>query len=166
MEGERMKTKHLKPIEHFCSVLIVIMTLIIVYRVIMRFFFNNTPSWSEELTALLMVYITLLSFPLGIKDDQHLSLTMFYEKLPKSLQYIVTLLNYILILAFSGFVLVYNGILMVQMTSSSYLSSLPVRNAVLYIMVPIAGVLAVVFTTIKMIQEITLHRKGNQHESN
>lgn len=158
-----MRTKHHKPIEHFCSVLIVIMTLIIVYRVIMRFFFSNTPSWSEELTALLMVYITLLSFPLGIKDDQHLSLTTFYDRLPIKVQFVLTLFNYVVILIFSAFVLFYNGILMVQMTSSSYLSSLPVRNAVLYIMVPIAGLLSVIFTAARMYREIKVsksHKKG------
>ena len=155
-----MKIRKFKPIEMFCSILIVVMTLTIIYRVFMRFVFNSTPSWSEELTAMLMVYITLLSIPLGIKHDAHLSLTMFFAKLPDGLQRFLTYLNYLIMLVFAGFVMVFNGYLMVKMTSSSSLSSLPLKNSTLYIMMPIAGILSVVF----LLQHIIRDIRAAKHE--
>jgi TRAP-type transport system small permease protein len=162
--GTHMKIKNIRPIESFCSTLIVIMTLIIIYRVFMRFVFNNTPSWSEELTALFMVYITLLSFPLGIKEDRHLCLSMFYDKMPKPLQLFFTVFNYAVLLFFSGYVMVYNGLLMVRMTSTSSLSSLPLKNSILYSVMPIAGILSLLFIIKRIIKDIRSSRICNSKE--
>ena len=168
-KGNNMKKKNFKPIESFANTLIVLMTFIIVVRVVMRFFFNKTPSWSEELTALFMVWITMLSFPIGIKENQHLSLTMFYERFPIKVQSFFEIFNSIIIIIFSGFVMFYNGILMVKMTWTSYLASIPVKNATLYIMMPIAGILSVVFvlTQSKLIKKFKKSKiQRSQHGSN
>ena len=125
--------------------LIIVMTLIIIIRVFMRFFFNVTPSWSEELTSLFMVWVTMIGITIGIRDDKHLSVSLFYDRFPEKFRRIIDIVNHLLILFFVLYVMTYNGIQMVVLTSRSRLSSIPVPNSTLYIMVPVAGFFSTVF---------------------
>ena len=134
-----------KIFDNISCVLIVIMTGIIIIRVFMRFFFNITPSWSEELTALLMVWVTMLGLTIGIRDNTHLSMSVVYDRFSLKTKLFVNIINNVLILCFTAFVLGFNGIQMVQLTSRSRLSSIPVPNSVLYIMVPIAGIFSFLY---------------------
>ena len=148
--------KHLLSL--FPCTLVIIMTVIIIIRVSMRFFFNFTPSWSEELTGLLMVWVTLLGMAIGIRDRSHLSMSLVYDHLPRKVTRIIDIINDLLILFFAGFVMLCSGFDMVKMVLPSRMASVPVSNASLYIMMPLSGILSVIFIFLHLIYVIGKHK--------
>ncbi|WP_080843916.1 TRAP transporter small permease [Cytobacillus gottheilii] len=130
--------------ESFVLLMIVLMTMIISYQVISRFVFNTTPPWIQPLSLLLMVWIGFIGIAIGIQDNSHIKINLFVEKMPKKIQ---TLLNYtqrVLAVLFGLFMVIEGGKFSLSMLSSS-IPGLKVPSAVLYIAVPLAGLLIIVY---------------------
>lgn len=56
------------------------MVLVIFGQVIMRYVFNNSLSWSEELGKFLFVWISWIGISIGAKRNEHIKITMFVDK--------------------------------------------------------------------------------------
>ena len=54
--------------------------IIIAYAVVMRYIFNKSPSWAEEISRILMIWMSLLTISLAVKDDTHVRIS-FLDKL-------------------------------------------------------------------------------------
>lgn len=82
-----MKIKRLSFIyNHFEETLLVglfaFMVAVIFLQVIMRFVFNNSLSWSEELGRFMFQWLTWIGISLGARLGQHIKITMLTDKLP------------------------------------------------------------------------------------
>lgn len=51
---------------------LVVTVAIIFYQVIMRFVFNDSPSWSEEVTRYIFIWQIWLGASMGLKDGSHI----------------------------------------------------------------------------------------------
>ena len=60
----------------------VLMVLIIFIQVIMRYVFNNSLSWSEELGKFLFVWLSWIGISIGERRNEHIKITMLVDKLP------------------------------------------------------------------------------------
>src|SRR5690625_5190214 len=67
-------------------VFLVIMVVVIILQVISRGIFSFTPSWSEELSRLLFVWVRFLGIAYGFKEKLHMSLGLFVEKMPEKVK--------------------------------------------------------------------------------
>ncbi len=144
-------------IEKLALVLIVIITSVTMYRVIMRFFFNSTPSWTEEFTCILIIWIALLGLAIGVREKLHLSITLFYDKLPKTAQKVLSAVIYIgqFIL---GIYFVTEGISISIRQSSATMSVVKLHpftdqlmpNSILYLGLPVTGALILIYTIIQI----------------
>ena len=54
----------------------VLMVLIIFIQVIMRYVFNNSLSWSEELGKFLFVWLSWIGISIGERRNEHIKITM------------------------------------------------------------------------------------------
>ncbi|MGI6732643.1 MAG: TRAP transporter small permease [Anaerovoracaceae bacterium] len=85
---------------------------IIFFQVIMRYVFNNSLPWSEELGKFLFVWLSWLGISIGHRRREHIKITMLVDKVPYTLQKVfeaVTELVLIIICA----VVIYYGVLMI-----------------------------------------------------
>ena len=65
----------IKRVEIVCSVIIfAFMVGIIGLQVILRYFFNSPMTWAEELTALLLIYLSFLTADMVYKDKGHIAI--------------------------------------------------------------------------------------------
>jgi TRAP-type C4-dicarboxylate transport system permease small subunit len=137
--------------------LLVLMTVITMYRVIMRFFFNFTPSWTEEMSCILMIWLAMIGFALGVREWMHLSITLFYDLLPRSIQRVLNGLR-LFLQGFTGLYMVLAGLrLSIDQfhTTMSAVKIFPfadrmMPNSILYVIVPISGLLIIVYTAIQI----------------
>jgi len=144
-------------IEKFVMTLIIIITGVTLYRVIMRFFFNFTPSWTEEFTCILVIWITLLGLAIGVREKLHLSITLFYDNIPRKAQKFLDTVISLGQLAL-GFFFVIEGISISVQQSSATMSVVKLHpftdtlmpNSILYLGLPIAGVLILIYTFIQI----------------
>jgi len=143
--------------EWLALTLLVIMTLVTTYRVIMRYFFNFTPSWTEELTCILVIWVTLIGLAVGVRERLHLGITVFYDRFPRAVR---TVVDYVMLglQTVLGVYLVIDGArLTIDQfhTTMSVVKILPfsdrlMPNSILYVIVPVAGVLILLYTAIQL----------------
>ncbi len=71
-------------VEHNALVIsLAIMVVVIFTNVIMRYIFNNSLSWSEELARYLFVWFSWLGVSAGLKDNEHLRVELLSVALAK-----------------------------------------------------------------------------------
>lgn len=125
------------------------MTVIITYQVICRYFFDRTPSWSEEVSLLLMVWMGFIGLALGVIKGVHIGIEFFISVLPEKMQKIIILFDDLLVGLFGASLLFY-GYELVQKTMSSKLPATGWPAATLYGLVPFSGFLIILFVIYKI----------------
>jgi TRAP-type C4-dicarboxylate transport system permease small subunit len=76
----------------FITYLLILMSTVIFIQIIMRYVFNNSLSWSEELAAFMMMWMTWVGASYGVKQNVHLRVTIFVDMLKgraRDLAYII-----------------------------------------------------------------------------
>jgi len=58
------------------------MVAVIFMQVIMRYVFNNSLSWSEELGKFLFVWLSWFGISIGARRKEHIKITMVVDRLP------------------------------------------------------------------------------------
>ena len=74
-----------KFMEILAAVSLVAMLLIVLYNIIMRYCFANSPRWAEEIARQCVVIFCFISIALGIRDKIHISLTIIADNLFKKI---------------------------------------------------------------------------------
>ena len=77
---------------------------------------------------------------IGVLEKIHISIEMFTSHLPEKVISIIESIDHVLIAVFGG-VMLYYGIVIMQMTKSSTLPATKMPSAVLYVILPISGLL-------------------------
>ena|SRR5690606_39276238 len=124
--------------------MIVLMTLIISYQVLSRFGLNYTPTWIQPLSLLLMVWIGFIGIAIGIQDNSHIKINLFVSKMPKKVQVVLNYVQRLLAILFGFFMLIEGSKFSLSMMNSQ-ISGLGVPSAILYGVVPVAGLLVIVY---------------------
>ena len=124
-------------------------------QVVFRYVFNNSLSWSEELIRFLFVWLTFLGGALAIKDNTHIAVEFFIERLPvKYLKYI-NILNHALITTFFAFMVVIGWCWVYHSRGlQSSALGLPV-NIVLYGALPLTSMLGVWYSAKRVKEELS-----------
>lgn len=138
-----------KILEQIAMLFIVLMTLIITLQVITRYCFSMTPRWSEEVALILMVWFGFIGIAIGVKKGIHISIEYFASLCPESVQAVIIKINDILVGIFGG-LLTFYGWKLVEVTAQSTLPATQWPGYLLYIMVPVSGVMIVCYCIAKL----------------
>ena len=76
------------------------MTFIIFLQVCLRYIFQSSLGWLEELSRYLLILITCLGSTYAVKQNLHISIVFIKNKFKGHLRWIITLLNHVLIMIF------------------------------------------------------------------
>lgn len=88
----------LNKIEDVCLVVMfAVMVLTIFLQIIMRFVFNNSLVWSEELGKFIFVWISWLGISIGERKNEHIKITLITDRLPKAVQKVVEIIAYLIL---------------------------------------------------------------------
>ena len=131
-----------KILELLAMGMLLAMAVIICYQVVMRFIFNRSPSWSEEVAIVLMIWFGILSIPIGVKHHLHIGIEYICKQFPLKAQYVLSRFIYLLIVGFGVIMIVY-GIQLTEFMSMSTLPATKLSSAVEYVVIPISGVLLI-----------------------
>ena len=89
-----------KIIEYFCAAAMIIMSVIVFIQAGYRYIIGKSFAWAEDLSILLMIWVTFLGGTLAIPKSQHSRIDFLVKKLPKKLQKIVWVVDYLICAAF------------------------------------------------------------------
>lgn len=114
------------------------MTLIILYQVFMRQFLHSTPSWSEELSRILFIWVAFFGIAYGFKKKLHIGVGVIAEMLPEKIQGFFELVAKLVIIIF-GLLMIFYGIHFTKLMMESTLPGLRLPSSYLYMIIPISG---------------------------
>lgn len=133
--------------EYIGMSLLVLMTVTICFSVFTRYFLDFTPGWSEELALTCMVWFGFLAMAIGVCEGLHIGITILDLYLSKRVIYYMEFFKYFAIFAFSVF-MVTEGAKMTEVAMGNVMPGIGLPSAVLYAVIPIAGVAMIAYSFI------------------
>lgn len=89
---------------YLCVFLMSFMTLLIFLQVVMRYVFNNSLSWSEELARYVFIWLIYIGISYGCKLRKHIKIDAALYLFPKAARPYVILLGDILFIGFCMYI--------------------------------------------------------------
>lgn len=129
-----------KTLEWFAMICMVILTIIVFTDVILRYIFKQGFPWTQEIATLMLVWASLIGMAIGVLEKIHISIEMFTSRLPEKATRVLERCNHILIAIFGG-AMVYFGLVIMDVTKLSTMPATKLPSAVLYIILPLSGLL-------------------------
>ena len=124
---------------------LVLLIIAVLYQVVGRYVFNDTPTWAESGAVLLVLYVTMLGMAVGVRDAGHIGLESLLVLAPEALRLKMELLIQGLVLLF-GLVMAYNCGLLAQSVWNYKIPTLGISEAFKYIPPAFAGALVALFS--------------------
>ena len=126
------------------------MVVLTCWQVFTRYVLQNPSSWSEELVSYLFAWASLLGASLVTGERGHMSIPILVEKMQPSMQKALGILGELVAFAFSLIILVYGGVQITRFAMGQMTSSLGVAVGVFYVVMPLCGVLNMLYTVLNI----------------
>jgi TRAP-type transport system small permease protein len=143
-----------KVIEFICISFVAIMTVLVTWQVITRYFFKNPSTVTEQLSKYMFVWLVLLAAAYVFGKREHMSMVFIKEKFTGRAAVTVDIIVELIVMGFAIGVLVIGGYRNTLMTMTQSDSALPIKIGMIYSMLPISGALTA-FYSLCNIFEIT-----------
>jgi TRAP-type C4-dicarboxylate transport system permease small subunit len=139
-----------KTLGFICVLLFVFMTIIGTYQIITRYVFQAPSTISEELLTYSFTWMALLATALVFGKGDHMRMEFIADKLKGKPALVLSIISELLVMAFAAFVLLYGGIRITKLTMTQVTASLGVSMATIYIVLPICGVIILIYGLINI----------------
>ncbi len=124
---------------------LVIMTAAIGWQIFGRFVLNNSPTWTEPVSLLLMLYYILLAAAVGVHEGFHLSLDLFRSLAPERMRRAFDYANHAIVGAF-GLAMAWYGVALARATWTNKIAVLDLPQGVSYLPIGLSGALIALFS--------------------
>ncbi|SFJ67219.1 TRAP transporter small permease [Celeribacter neptunius] len=114
------------------------MIIVVSAQVVMRYVFNGSFDWADEVSRIAFVWTTFLAIPLGVRDGSHVGITLLVDRLPvRTRDLIARLMN--LLAAAMMLVVFWTSIEVAAATWSERLGAINMTSSVFFIPVILAS---------------------------
>ena len=118
---------------------------IVFYQVFGRYVLNSSPTWTESLALVLVLYVTLIAAAVGVRDAGHIGMESLLVLAPDRVRDRIELVIHALVAAF-GAAMAYNGWVLGQSVMHYKIPNLNLPEAVRYAPLVLSGLLVVLFS--------------------
>lgn len=132
-------------LEWACFGLFVALVVTVTWQVFTRQVLNSPSGWSEELAKYIFVWLGLFGAALVFGERGHIAVDFLVRLLPRAPQKVMGMLSHLLVLGFTGLVLVYGGIAISRLAWEQTIPSLPLSAGQMYLAIPVSGVLTLFY---------------------
>ncbi len=127
------------------ATLMTVLILIFGWLVFGRYVLNNTPTWVEQASLIIVAWVTFLGAAIGVARGSHLSIDFIREAMPDRIRDILRIVTDIVLLIF-GCVMAWQGVVMMIATHRRLVPMISISEAWRSLPVAICGVLIILFT--------------------
>ena len=149
---EQFKNLLNKMLNILAGVSFLAMVLFTCWQVFTRYILAKPSSWSEELVSYLFAWMALFGAAIVTGERGHMNIPILVDKLPYGTKKIIYIFQEVIALIFSAVILVYGGIQITSLAMGQMTSSLGVPIGVFYIVLPVAGILNVIYAFINIVE--------------
>ncbi len=146
-----------KILEVLSGVSFLAMVALTCWQVFTRYLLKDPSPWSEELVSYLFAWMALLGASLVVGERGHMNIPILVEKMGAGAQKFFSIFAELIACVFAAVILVFGGVQITSLAMGQMTSSLGVAIGIFYVVLPLSGVLNVVYT----ILNITDILKGN-----
>lgn len=125
-------------INGICVGAITIQVIAILVMVFGRYFFSYVPMGTEELALFCMVWFSLLSISLSVRDDSHVKMEVVDKLFPEKAVWWIKVFSGVVMLVFSVLMIGY-GCGLVKLVSGTVMSAMRISKGWLYLSIPVSG---------------------------
>lgn len=162
----RVMDKILDLLARLCTLLaglaIVVMTGIFAWLVFGRYVLNDTPTWVEQVSLLLVMVIAFLGAAAGVHNHTHLSVVIFRNIVPRRVRVVFVLITDLLLIGF-GAMMFWYGIELTQFKWGTLIPLIQWSEGLRSLPMTISGALLCLFSTGHLIRLLMGrdHRQDN-----
>ena len=121
------------------------------WQVFTRYILHNPSSWSEELVSYLFAWASLLGASLVTSERGHMNIPIIVDRMHAGARKVFEVFGELIAFAFSLIILVYGGVQITQFAMGQTTSSLGVAVGVFYVVLPLCGVLNMIYTVLNIV---------------
>jgi TRAP-type C4-dicarboxylate transport system permease small subunit len=118
---------------------------IVAWQVFGRYVLNSSPTWTETLALVLVLYVTLLGAAVGVRDAGHLGMDSLLAFVPEAPRRWIEMGVHVLVGAF-GIAMAWNGAILGASVAAYKLPNIALPESVRYVPLVLSGVLIVLFS--------------------
>ena len=122
-----------------------VIVAVVFYQVFGRYVLNSSPTWTENLALLLVLYVTLIGAAVGVRDAGHIGMESLLVLVPETLRNRIELVIHALVMLF-GAAMIWNGLVLGQSVLTYKIPNLGLPEALRYAPLVISGVLVISFS--------------------
>lgn len=127
-----------------------VMVVLTCWQVLTRYVLNNPSSWSEELVSYMFAWMSLLGSSLVTAERGHMNIPILVDKCGHGSRKILLCLAEVIGFMFSAVILAYGGFRIANLAMGQMTSSLGVAIGVFYVVLPLCGILNMVYTVLNI----------------
>jgi len=157
-----MKTfalRFIRIIENIISLCLLSVFGITVILVIMRYFFNTSITGANEIVIILFIYSTAIGASLAIAKGDHISITVFTEKLPKRFTKPLQIIQLFLLITINA-VLFWYCFQWIEITGGYKMPMTGLPRSVVQLSIPIGCGIALIFCVNSVISVLRVNGKN------
>lgn len=150
-----MEAKHLSLLDKIMACLLGVIIVAVTCQVIWRYIFNNSLSWTEELSRYIYAWLIFLGAATAIESESHINADIFSSRFRGKARNVLSSIHYILMIFVQSYFLYY-GVKFVIGTQGSYSTALRVPMGIFVnTSLPIGCLIGITYCIIKLIKIIT-----------
>jgi TRAP-type C4-dicarboxylate transport system permease small subunit len=117
---------------------------IVAFQVFGRYVMNDSPTWTENLALVLILYVTLVGAAVGVRDAGHIGMESLLILVPEAIRNKIEIAIHVLVAIFGGY-MVYDGWVLGASVWAFKLPNIPLSEGVRYVPLVISGALIILF---------------------
>ncbi len=159
-----MSKKVIKTLDKIEDTLLITMFVamvgIIFFQVIMRYVFNNSLSWSEELGKFLFVWLSWIGISIGHRRREHIKITLFVDRLPVKARKLTEILSELILIVICG-ITMFHSFTMLGIQINIPYAGIKISTAWGYLSVTLGCGLFILRAIMHILEDIHFIRTGN-----
>ncbi|MFR9164230.1 MAG: TRAP transporter small permease [Lachnospiraceae bacterium] len=157
---EKMRNILDHTLEILSGVSFLAMVVLTCWQVFTRYLLKNPSSWSEELVSYMFGWMALFGASLVTGERGHMNIPLLTERLGPGLKKGLAVFSETVALLFSVVILFYGGMKITDLAMGQMTSSLGLPVGFFYAVLPVSGVLCVVYTGLNLWEILKTGREG------
>ncbi len=146
----------------FISVIVALVALFV--NVVLRYGFNYSLAWSEELVREVIIYTTFIGCSAAVKNRSMIKIDASVQLLPR-LKMPLTYFSNFVTMIFSALMIYYGGLMMMlQYSTQQKTIIMEIPLVILYAILPLMGVMMLIRSIQVIYQDVTEQRSGKQND--
>ncbi|WP_127090764.1 TRAP transporter small permease [Aquabacter cavernae] len=133
---------------------LLVMTVAVAWQVTGRYLLNDSPSWTEPFSLLLMSWFILLGAAVGVKEGDHLGFEIGLHFATPPLRRAMEITTHLLIIGF-GIAMAWYGWLLAMGTWSAKMAGIDVPQGMDYLPLVGGGALMALFSLERLVTDLT-----------